>query len=208
MNQPTAETKPGRHRFALIGLFVLFIGPVGAAWLLYHYVPELHPAGKVNAGELIQPARPLEHGPLRSVDGGELPVAALRGRWTLVTMAKGACRGGCETRLHELRQLHAGLNKDIERVRRILLVVQPQGDGGLPALAQTFPDLMLAQGDGATLQPWLAQFAVGDDLAPARSGRVFLVDPLGNLMMFYSPDSPTQWILKDIRRLLKLSQIG
>ena len=123
-------------------------------------------------------------------------------------MAVGVCRDACERRLHELRQLHAGLNKDIERVRRILLVVDPEGDGGLAALGDTFPDLVLAKGEGEALATWLQQFAVAQDAAPERSGRVFLIDPLGNLMMFYSPNSPARGILKDTRRLLKLSQIG
>jgi hypothetical protein len=38
--------------------------------------------------------------------------------------------------------------------------------------------------------------------------RVYVVDPLGNLFMFYEPDAPPKGLLEDMKRLLKLSHIG
>jgi hypothetical protein len=40
------------------------------------------------------------------------------------------------------------------------------------------------------------------------SGRVYLVDPFGNLVMSYAADAPARGLLEDLKRLLKLSQIG
>jgi len=40
------------------------------------------------------------------------------------------------------------------------------------------------------------------------SGRIYLIDPLGNLMMSYSPRSEPKGILSDMKKLLKLSHIG
>ena len=36
----------------------------------------------------------------------------------------------------------------------------------------------------------------------------FLVDPLGNLMMYYDVDVPAKGMIKDLQKLLKVSQIG
>jgi len=38
--------------------------------------------------------------------------------------------------------------------------------------------------------------------------RVYLIDPLGNLMMSYAPDAKPKGMLEDMKRLLRLSQIG
>jgi hypothetical protein len=40
------------------------------------------------------------------------------------------------------------------------------------------------------------------------SGKLYVVDPLGNLMMSYPGDAPPKSILTDLERLLKLSHIG
>jgi len=37
---------------------------------------------------------------------------------------------------------------------------------------------------------------------------IYMVDPLSQYMMFYPPDADPSKILKDIQRLLKISQIG
>jgi hypothetical protein len=40
------------------------------------------------------------------------------------------------------------------------------------------------------------------------SHRIYLVDPLGNVMMFYPAGAPAKGMLEDMKRLLRLSQIG
>jgi hypothetical protein len=63
------------------------------------------------------------------------------------------------------------------------------------------PDLVIVRAD-PPLQPLLA-------LLPAvNADRIYLVDPLGNLMMFYESDSKPKGMLEDMKRLLRLSQIG
>ena len=37
---------------------------------------------------------------------------------------------------------------------------------------------------------------------------MYLIDPLGNLMMFYAADAKPKGMLEDMKRLLRLSSIG
>ena len=50
---------------------------------------------------------------------------------------------------------------------------------------------------------WGAELAQGDG-----PGRIYLVDPLGNLMLSYSAASPDKALLTDVKKLLRLSHIG
>ena len=54
----------------------------------------------------------------------------------------------------------------------------------------------------ALLQPFR-----GDGFAP-QGEQFFLVDPLGNLMMYYDPGVQASGVMKDLQKLLKISQIG
>jgi hypothetical protein len=48
------------------------------------------------------------------------------------------------------------------------------------------------------------------DKQPAKHGPggIYLIDPLGNLVMYFSPDLPPGEMVEDIKHLLELSRIG
>ncbi len=190
-----------RARLTLLALFALFLAPVVTAWLLHTTAPQWHPQGTVNQGTLITPARPLPAAPLAAVDGSRVDEDVLRGHWTLLLFSENPCDRDCQALLLQLRQVHAALNKDIPRVQRLLVLAGPQAT----APPQGDPDLLLAR---LRDRSWLHHFALGAGNQPAASGRVYLVDPLGNLMMFYPAGSPVRGILKDLERLLRISRVG
>jgi len=75
-------------------------------------------------------------------------------------------------------------------------------------LATEHPDLVVALVEDATSAALLEPFPSYDGVPVAAAGRIYLVDPLGNLMMSYPGDAPPKSILTDLERLLKLSHIG
>jgi cytochrome oxidase Cu insertion factor (SCO1/SenC/PrrC family) len=197
-----AAALPGRRaRLTLLALLALFLVPLVAAWLLHTAAPQWRPQGTVNQGTLITPPRPLPAAPLAAVDGSRVDEDVLRGRWTLLLFSESPCDRDCQALLLRLRQVHAALNKDIPRVQRLLVLVGPQA----AAPPQGDPDLLLGR---LRDRGWLDHFALGAGNQPAASGRVYLVDPLGNLMMFYPADGPVRGILKDLQRLLRISRVG
>ena len=54
----------------------------------------------------------------------------------------------------------------------------------------------------------LRKFEIGNGDLPIEAQRLYIIDPLGNLMMSYPPDINPRGIMKDLKKLLKFSRIG
>jgi cytochrome oxidase Cu insertion factor (SCO1/SenC/PrrC family) len=162
-----------------------------ASYTAYYMFPR---DARVNYGTLLptSPAPPIE-GTMAS--GAPFHLADLRGRWVLLAVDRGGCDAACERRLYATRQARTMQGKDQDRIVRAWLVL---GDE-MPAagiLAQ-HPGLLVARSrDGA-----------GVPLPDGGRG-IFLIDPLGNLVLRY-PDNPdVKGVAKDLARLLRASRIG
>lgn len=196
---------PTRSRVKLVLILVLFLLPPVGAWLAWKQMGDAGTDSTTNAGTLIQPARPVVVAGL--VDGAGRPIAddALRSRWTYVLFVPGDCGERCQEQLYLTRQVRMAMNKDIPRVQRLALFGASPGPGLLERLEQQHGDLQWAV-LGEAAKPFLDEF---QGAGFGNSGNeYFLVDPLGNLMMFYTLDVPAKGMMKDLRKLLKISQIG
>jgi hypothetical protein len=163
-------------------IFAVCAAPMILGTLAYY----LHwGTGSANYGELVAP---------RKLAG---PVfEPLRGKWVFVTLDPAACDAECERKLYIVRQARRALGAGAERMERLWLVT----DGRWPR-----PQLAAAV-EGTYIEPLRA------DDAPAFPGNprrfIYLVDPLGNLMMRYPANSDPAKVIKDLERLLKVSRIG
>ena len=174
-----------RSRRQIWILVALFFAPLALAFLLY-YGGGWRPAGSTNKGELISPPRPVPN------------ASAWHGKWTLVYVGDGRCDERCRAALTLTRQTRLALNADMTRVQRVFLATGTCCDRTY--LAAEHPDLSIEPVDDAAL------LAVFPDVA---SGSIYIVDPLGNLMMRHAPSvGLSRDLLEDLRKLLKLSHIG
>jgi cytochrome oxidase Cu insertion factor (SCO1/SenC/PrrC family) len=187
-------------------LILVFFGPLAIAFLLYYGVHDWKPKGTTNRGDLIVPARPLPGTALSSPNGGTLSPQLLRGRWTLLYIGDGQCNPRCHEALTLMRQTRLALSQDMDRVQRMFLVTGNCCDQAY--LAREQDGLILARADDAAAAGLISLFPTYDDKPVAEAGRIYIVDPLGNLMMSYSPSAPTKGLLEDMKKLLKLSHIG
>jgi hypothetical protein len=180
---PPDPLRRGRVKLAALGLF--FAAPFVLAWLAYWL--DWAPGATSNYGELITPPRPLAGAPL-----GEL-----RGKWVLVSFDAPACDAYCEKKLYYMRQLHRAQGKDQARVERLWLLTEV----GRPraALLAAFAGTRIGRAAG---------LAASFPAAGALADHVYVIDPLGNLMMRYPRDPDPSRMLKDLQRLLKVSGIG
>lgn len=206
---PVAAASKGRQRRALIGLALLFFAPLALAFLLYYGIG-WRPGGRVNHGELIEPARPLPEISLQrvAVDGSpDTPTAAdfLRRKWTLLYWGAGACSELCKTDLYDTRQVRIALDRDMDRVQRVFVAQAPCCD--LEFLKSQHPDLVTVRAT-AEAAPLLERLKMSPGDVPETSDRVYLIDPLGNVMMFYPPGYRPKGMLEDLKRLLGLSHVG
>jgi cytochrome oxidase Cu insertion factor (SCO1/SenC/PrrC family) len=200
MQDNAAEPNRSRGRWILLLLFAFFAVPLLAVVAMHKF--DWHPQGNSH-GELVKPARKLQMpAHLLDVHGLAVKPELWQDRWSMVYIADD-CEKACADRLYTMRQLHATLAKDIERVQRVLIA--PSGQ--LQALQKQYPDLLILTGPNEELPDLRKQF----DLAGVPAGsndRIYLVDPLGNLMMSFPDTIAVSDIRKNIQRLLAYAWAG
>jgi cytochrome oxidase Cu insertion factor (SCO1/SenC/PrrC family) len=207
MNTNLDDLRRRRGQRQLLVLAAIFFVPLAVAFWLYYGGSGWRPVGGTNKGDLIDPAVPLPAVSLARPDGTRNPADFLRGTWTVAYVGDGACDERCRKALYLSRQTRIALNKDMDRVQRVFLATGTRVDAAF--LAAEHPDLTVALvGTDADSQALLAQIPALDGVAPATAGRLYLVDPLGNLMLSYSAASPDKALLTDLKKLLRLSHIG
>lgn len=178
----------GRGRWQLLGLLAIVIGPILLATAMYEWrfwVPQ----DRNYHGELLADGRTL----------ADLGVAGpVEAKWVLLVTAPQACDGDCRQLLYLARQIQIGLNRDVGRASHAFAGSQPLDADHDAMLKREYPQL-----GRHTLDPSLYRELTGDD-APA----LWIVDPLGNLVLRYRGGVNGREVLEDLRLLLKLSQIG
>lgn len=205
MNAPDPNAvRRGRHQLVLLA--ALFFVPLAVAFWMYYGPTGWRPSGDASKGDLIDPARPLAALALTTADGTQTQPDFLRGKWSMVYVGDGLCDDRCRKALYLMRQSRIALNKDMDRVQRVFLVTGRCCDRGF--LAQEHPDLVVARVDDDASAALLGPFPTYGGVPLADAGRIFIVDPLGNLLMSYAPTAPDKALLTDMKKLLRLSHIG
>jgi hypothetical protein len=203
---PASPEAVRRGRRQLLALAALFFVPLAIAFWMYYGPSGWRPSGDASKGDLIDPARPLAAMALTTADGTQTQPDFLRGKWSLVYVGDGLCDDRCRKALYLTRQSRIALNKDMDRVQRVFLVTQRCCDRGF--LAAEHPDLLVARVDDPAAAALLEPFPAYDGVPVAAAGRIYLVDPLGNLLLSYAPSAPDKALLADLKKLLRLSHIG
>lgn len=184
----------------LLILAAVFLLPVIGAFALY-YGGNWRPGGYTNHGELFDPARPLPATKLQPFGSGDSAIDPLHGKWSLVYIGVGDCDADCKQALLAMRQTRLLLNAEMDRVERVFLASQPCCDKEF--LDTEHKGIIVAHVGIPTTEPLLAQFP-----ELRRSQSVFVVDPLGNLVLSHDLRDDPKGLLEDLKKLLKLSHIG
>lgn len=170
-----------RLKLALIA--AVCAAPVVLATLTYWLGWGTGTAG--NYGELIEPRKLAD-----------APFAALRGKWVLVTFDQAACDTLCERKLYLVRQVRKAQGSNQDRVERMWVVTDEARPR--PELLAAIEGTRVVRGAPALL----AEF-------PGRpQDHVYLIDPIGNLMMRFPSEPEPRKVIKDLERLLKYSRMG
>ena len=183
----------------LAGLFFL---PLAVAFWMY-YGSGWRPVRTVNHGELITPARPLPAVHLQPAVATDVASGELfhRRKWSLVYVGDGQCDDNCRKSLYVMRQTRLSLNNEIDRVERVFLATAHCCSQDF--LAHEHPGLQVFDASGAAAASLLSLFPAAE-----REQTLFIVDPLGNLMMRYDVRQNPKGLLQDLKKLLSLSHIG
>ena len=187
-------TKTGRTQLILIA--IVFLAPLAVAAWLYLAGGSLQPEGRTNHGVLLEPIVSLRD----RLDADSPMHAHYDDAWVLLYFDEGSCDTVCRNALYTLRQSRLMLGKDMDRLRRVFL----HGDSP--------PDTVFVSNEHAgliTLEDGRLSSLL-DNKRPAQldAGGFFLVDPLGNLVMYFRPDLDPADMVDDVKHLLRLSRIG
>lgn len=188
----------GRKVFLLMLTF--FVVPIIVVIFMYQF--NWKPSG-ASLGELVKPPRLLDSTQeLKDDEGVVLKPEFWKEKWSVVYIAD-QCEKTCMDKLRDMRQLHVSLYKDITRTQRVFITnVQDVSE-----IKNKYPDLIVINQPLADVSRLTQQFQLNNENT-AMSNRLYLVDPLGHLMMSYNASVPLANVRKDITRLLRYSWAG
>lgn len=197
MAQDQKQTTAGRWKlFLILGVCA---APMIASYFSYYL---LQPSGKTNYGTLLDPRLyPLPTLNAHEPEGKAVELADFKGKWIMLQADDGACPESCQRKLYDMRQLRVAQGKGMERIERVWLVTDEQAvDEKLkPGIAGT----QLLRVNPALVEKWLP-IEAGSNI----KAHIYLIDPLGNLMMRFPKDADPNKVKKDLSKLLKASAIG
>jgi len=184
----------------LLVLVAAFVAPILLGTFFFYNMEDLGVSrGTVNYGTLVKPATPTRIEGLMQSGEAALPENTLSKKWTMIYIAQNECNQFCQDRLLLIKRVRILMNEQMRRVRTLLISNSPTLD---VSIKEKNRDLVHAyiHADNST---FIEQFP---DL---EKSPVYLLDPLGNLMMYYPQENPdAKKMIKDLQRLLKYSHLG
>ncbi|ADJ29810.1 SCO family protein [Nitrosococcus watsonii] len=191
----------------ILAIFVICALPIIGAWWLLQGSERGERFATRNYGELITPARPLGEATLKTLEGKKLTIEKLREKWTLVVLGPAKCDEICRQNLYETRQIRLATGKEMHRIQRLWVTNDLDSLNESDWLQEQHPDLIVASEEKGK-EGFVNQFALPEVPDPLMAQRVYIIDPIGNLVISYPPEETPEHMLKDLKRLLFVSQIG
>lgn len=209
------QTKTKHPAVIIIILMSLFFAPILLAWILFETNNTLG-EGKTNHGQLIIPSFSIALLTLYNENGQildnrkflQMPgTTSTNGKWMMLLFITKKCNQLCQQGLYNMRQIRLATGKDMNRIERAILIYKKRQNIRLKNLIKreyAGTQLFFANKQQLT---FIIQKHVKTNYA-LQNGTLYLVDPLGNVMMSYKPGIKANAIFQDLTRLLKVSQIG
>lgn len=194
------ENKQQRKgRWKLFAVIAICASPLIASYLTYYVIK---PEGRTNYGTLIDPrAHPIPVLRAKALDGKPAELVSLKGKWIMLQVGNAECNEPCKKRLHDMRQLRLAQGKEKERVERVWLITDDQPLDTV--LIREHDGVHMLRVSPEALKAWLPV-----EQGTLAADHVYMIDPLGNLMMRFPKDADPNRMKKDIAKLLKASRIG
>lgn len=196
-----------RSRWKLFAVLAVCASPLIASYFTYYVIKPK--GGVTNYGALIDPrAYPIPAMASTSLDGKPLKLEDYKGKWIMLKVGPSDCQQECQDQLFAMRQLRTMQGKEMERIERVWMITDDQPLETM--LLRVNDGTRMLRAPAAVLEKWLPLEGVAD----RASDHVYLIDPLGNLMMRFpkgavsSDIEKVKRVHKDIAKLLKASAIG
>src|SRR4051812_23425423 len=182
-------------RITLLLVAAVAILPLLAAYGLHFY---WRPSSFTNYGELLNPTS-LADASVPQADGSRFDFAKFKGKWVMLMVDSGGCDAFCEGKLYRIRQVRLTQGQNMERVERAWLIDDDRAPSSRLITDYAGTHLIRVK-DSPVLDRLPAQ--------NSRRAHIYIVDPLGNVVLRYAGDADATGMKKDLTRLLKVSRIG
>jgi len=193
-------------RKKLIVISVWFFFPLFLAFAWYKLLPEgYRPDSTTNNGVILESIFTLDVFNHQDIAGERFGNVDVEKVWTLLHFVNGTCDEACSRSLYDTRQLRVSLGKDIKRLNRVVILRANTPTGFNQKMWESHPDLRVLIGSDNGMETQIRRHVKELKIV---DNSLFLVDPLGNVMMYFSPDLTPKEIKHDIQKLFRLSQIG
>jgi cytochrome oxidase Cu insertion factor (SCO1/SenC/PrrC family) len=199
MNQtpPPLEQATARSNITLWILLSSFLVP---AILAYGYFFFGDRPNIASHGELINPIIDIHTLNITDKNGELISHQELTPKWRLYYFTDSTCDNRCIADLYNMRQINIALGKNQDRVQHVIVHLYTPDDEFIQLIESEHKQAVRA-------------FTTTENLVPLINpldsvSYIYLVDPLGNIMMKFSNELDPKLVLKDINKLLKLSRIG
>jgi hypothetical protein len=184
-------------RWKMLGILLVCAAPVFLSYFMYYVV---RPDGRTNYGSLLNPIVDASKLNIK-VDEKPTTLAALKGKWLMVTVGPSTCDDACAERLYLTRQVRETTGREKERIELVWVIT----DTGKPLqkVLDAYP----------TVKRVTAEIDAIGAVLPVEGGasvtaHTYIVDPLGNVIMRFPAKPDPSKMKKDMSKLLRASRIG
>lgn len=199
LTQGASTSRKHQGRWKLFAVILVCASPLIASYLSYYVIK---PGGRTNYGAFIDPrAHPIPALDGRALDGKPLELAAFEGKWIMLQVDAGNCDKACREKMYAMRQLRLTQGREMTRVERVWLVTDNQSVD--PQLLREYDGTAVIRANANSVAKWLPVDTGGNV-----TNHLYMIDPLGNLMMRFPENPDLNKVKKDLTKLLKASRIG
>ena len=195
--QTIQKTRQGRWK--LFAVLAVCAAPMIASYFTYYVIK---PESRTNYGTILDPRlypAPQIHG--ETPEAKQIEIADLKGKWLMLQVDSAVCAQACQKKQYDIRQLRTAQGKEQDRIERVWLTTDTLAID--PQLLVGIAGTHIIKVEPRILEKWLPV-----DAGTQIQDHIYLIDPLGNLMMRYPKNADANKIKKDLSKLLKASAIG
>jgi hypothetical protein len=193
------QTSKEGGRWKLFLVIAMCAAPVIASYFTYYVIK---PTARTNYGALIDPRNyPMPQMGASTLDGKPIALDAYKGKWIMLQVDDAACAETCKSKLLDMRQVRLMQGKEMDRIERVWLITDDQPLDTV--LMREFDGTRMLRVKREALASWLPVEA-GDTIGD----HIYVIDPLGNLMLRFPKNPDPYKMKKDFAKLLAASSIG
>jgi hypothetical protein len=193
------DVQRNKGRWKLLAVLAVCAAPMIASYFTYYVIK---PEGRTNYGALLDPRNyPIPAMASTQLDGKPATLGDYKGKWIMLKVGPSDCAQACQDQLFAMRQLRTMQGKEASRIERVWLITDNEPLETLLLRVNDGTHMLRAPQD--VVRKWLPVEQGG-----LASDHIYLIDPLGNLMMRFPKDADPSKVKKDLAKVLKASAIG